>query len=241
MDGTIALIIPAHNEEEPLPRVLAEIRETLDLERFPVAVGANGCADGTVDVAREGGAVVGVTRETGYGHGCVAAIRAIRKRRQPDAYAFVAADGASDPRDILRIAEAFRAGGSLGMVLGQRRPAPDFAMTRTLENRVMGVLVGLLTGRFFRDIGPLRIISRIAYERMNPREMTYGWTIEAQVLAVRLGLPIREVAVTERRRLAGEQKVSHHSLGRSIAVAALMTRAALRARFRAPGPNSRSQ
>jgi hypothetical protein len=46
------------------------------------------------------------------------------------------------------------------------------------------------------------------FEAIAPREMTFGWTIEAQVGAAMLGASICEVPAHERRRIAGEQKVS---------------------------------
>ena len=38
--------------------------------------------------------------------------------------------------------------------------------------------------------------------------MTFGWTIEAQIAAARLRSAICEIPVNERRRIAGQQKVS---------------------------------
>jgi hypothetical protein len=36
----------------------------------------------------------------------------------------------------------------------------------------------------------------------------FGWTVEMQVKAARLGVPATEVAVSYRRRLAGDSKVT---------------------------------
>jgi hypothetical protein len=46
------------------------------------------------------------------------------------------------------------------------------------------------------------------YEALALREMTFGWTMEAQVGAAKRRATICEVSVRERRRLAGRQKVS---------------------------------
>ena len=48
--------------------------------------------------------------------------------------------------------------------------------------------------------------------------MTFGWTIEAQIAAARLGAAICEIPVTERRRIAGRQKVSGVSWRRTFAI-----------------------
>ena len=228
----IAVVVPARDEEQALPGVLAELRARLDGERFVVAVGANACSDRTAERARAAGALVAETAAGGYGHGCMAAIAAVNAAVSPAGYLFAAADGAGDPADMLRLVEVFEAQQCRGLVLGQRVRSPGFPPARWFENRVMGLMLGVLCGRFFRDIGPLRVIARDAIERIAPREMTYGWTVEAQLLAVRLGLPVSEISVGERPRVAGCQQVSGHSPGRSLEVGAAMLAAALRARLR---------
>jgi hypothetical protein len=77
-----------------------------------------------------------------------------------------------------------------------------------IANAMLGAWCGILSGRRFSDLGPLRIISRSLFERIAPREMTFGWTIEAQIAAANLQAKICELPVMERRRLAGQQKVS---------------------------------
>ena len=65
-----------------------------------------------------------------------------------------------------------------------------------------------------------------------PREMTFGWTIEPQVVAPRLGARIAQVRVTERHRLAGQQKVTGVSLRHSFKIGLAIARAGLRSRRR---------
>jgi hypothetical protein len=43
---------------------------------------------------------------------------------------------------------------------------------------------------------------------MQMREMTYGWNLEMQVKAVKLGLRVVEIPVDYRCRIGGESKVS---------------------------------
>jgi hypothetical protein len=62
--------------------------------------------------------------------------------------------------------------------------------------------------------------------------MTFGWTIEAQIGAARLGAAICEVAAGERPRLAGKQKVSGVTWQRTFAVGCRILAAGLRTRMR---------
>lgn len=229
-----AVIIPACNEEACLPQVLAELRAALDPEIFFVVVGVNASTDRTAAVALEAGALVAQTHLRGYGHGCQVAVSRAQEAAPPvDAYIFFAADGANDPQDIAALVARHEAG--VPMVLGCRtRTASNRTVMNAhyvLANRAFGLICGLLTGRFFADLGPLRLIARPLFERLELREWTYGWTIEAQIRAALLGELIEEVPVRERRRVAGEQKVSHVSWRRTLSVAVQIVAAALRTRF----------
>ena len=68
---------------------------------------------------------------------------------------------------------------------------------------------------------------------MRLREWTFGWTIEAQVMAARLDAAMTAVPVRERRRLAGQQKVSKVSWRRSLFIGWQIALAGWRAKRRA--------
>ncbi|MES2571764.1 MAG: glycosyltransferase family 2 protein [Verrucomicrobiota bacterium] len=233
-----AVIIPACNEEQALPLVLAELRALLDPDRFELVVGVNGSTDRTAQIARENGALVAETARRGYGHGCQAAIARVDagERVPVDGYLFFAADGANDPRDIALLVNRYREQQG-GMVLGCRtRKITNWSIMNfhyVMANRLFGLLCGLLTGRFFADLGPLRLIERNLFHRMQLCEWTYGWTIEAQIRAALLKARIVEVPVRERSRIAGEQKVSRVSWQRSLGVGLQIIAAGFRSRFRA--------
>ena len=229
-----AVILPACNEEPCLAQVLAELRAVLPVEQFVIAVGVNGSTDRTAELARECGAVVAERAARGYGHGCQAAIDLVEHEYPPcDGYIFVAADGANDPHDISRLVAEHRRG--IALVLGCRtRTAGNWSPSQfhyVVANRFFGALCGLLTGRPFADLGPLRLIDRELFRALALREWTYGWTVEAQIRAVRLGARIVEIPVRERGRIAGQQKVSHVSWRHTLAVAARIVAAGFRARF----------
>lgn len=207
----IALIIPACDEAACIGPVLDELLRTLDPEKFVIAVGVNGSRDETAECARSRPVLVAETRLRGYGHGCQAAIN-LTNDFFPSirAYVFCAGDGATAPSDLSRMTAAFEQG--YDFVLGSRtrrlRNWRTMTLRHMIANGLLGLWCGLLSGRHFSDLGPLRVISRRLFEEISPSEMTFGWTIEAQIAAARLQAAICEIPVTERRRIAGEQKVS---------------------------------
>ena len=234
-----ALILPACHEEATIGPVLDELRAVLDpRDGWIVAVGVNGSPDGsdrTAELARRHplAPVVAETPARGYGHGCQAAIDRIEALGlAPDAYVFFAADGANDPRDLGKLLAARRVG--FGFVLGcrtspfQRGNLATMGWSHVLANRLLGAWCGLLTGRRFRDIGPLRLIERGLFHRLGMREWTFGWTVEAQITAARLGAAMLEIPVRERPRLAGEQKVSKVNWRRTLFIGWQIARAGWR-------------
>lgn len=237
-----ALILPACHEEQTIGPVLDELFAVLDAnESWIVAVGVNGSLPGrdrTAELARRHPLqpLVAETPARGYGHGCQAAVELVEKLGlAPDAYVFFAADGANDPRDLPKLLAAHRAG--FDFVLGCRtvplraENRRSMGASHIFANRLLGAWLGLLTGRWFDDIGPLRLIERRLFHRLRLDEWTFGWTVQAQVKAVRLGATAVEIPVRERPRLAGEQKVSKVNWRRTLAIGSQIARAAWRARW----------
>jgi glycosyltransferase involved in cell wall biosynthesis len=231
----IAVILPARDEEAALAPVLAELLPHAARHGAIVAVGLNDCRDRSRAVAEAHGVIVGETKPRGYGHGCLAAIAAVHAADlQPDAYIFMAADGAHDPAELPRLLDPWRAGARL--VLGQRTSIaanwPRLGFARATFNVLLGAWAGVLSGKFYRDLGPFRLIDRQLFERIAAQETAWGWTIEPQVVAPRLGVRAVEVSVTERPRIAGEQKVTGVSLGHTLRIGLEIIRAGWRSRTR---------
>lgn len=207
----IAVIIPACNEEACIGPVLEELLSTLDPAKYVIAVGVNNSTDRTAEIARRYPVVVSETSARGYGYGCTSAIAALNAVNRPvSAYVFFAGDGASVPRDVSLVVAAYEQGYT--MVLGARTLCrsnwPVMTLSHVLANLSLGIWSGLLSGRWFTDLAPLRLIERDLFEALALEEMTFGWTIEAQIAGARLGAAICEVTASERSRMAGTQKVS---------------------------------
>ncbi|MEP6820836.1 MAG: glycosyltransferase family 2 protein [Chthoniobacterales bacterium] len=231
----IAIIIPACNEEACIGRVLEELLTVIEREKFVVAVGVNNSSDRTAEIARQYPVVVAETARRGYGHGCQAAINALEEAfPEVSAYCFMAADGASDPSDLAPLVAAYEQGFAmvLGARTGRRSNWRTMTLPNVLANYVLGSWCGVLTGRWFADLGPLRIIQRRLFDALALQEMTFGWTIEAQVGAALRNVAIIEVPAHERERLAGEQKVSGVTWRRSFSIGCRILAAGWRTRRR---------
>ena len=228
----IDVVIPALNEEASLPFVLA------DLPRPPVrrvVVADNGSRDGTVRAAHEGGAVVVPAERRGYGSACLAALDWLRRNDPPDVVVFVDADYSDHPEELPRLVAPLL-GGEADLVigsrlLGDREPGALLPQARA-GNLVACLLIRLLYGHRYTDLGPFRAARWEALERLEMADPDFGWTAEMQVKALRRGLRVVEVPVSYRRRV-GVSKITgtvsgtlragykilwtvlRHSLGRS--------------------------
>ncbi|MEP6698987.1 MAG: glycosyltransferase [Verrucomicrobiota bacterium] len=230
-----AIIIPACDEEESIGLVLDELLGVIDPEKFVVAVGVNGSSDATAIIARQRSVFVAETSARGYGYGCQRAIDLL-KQTAPSvgAYIFFAGDGASEPRDVSTLVAACEQGYNfvLGARTGRLSNWPIMRLSHVIANFALALWCGVLAGRWFTDLAPLRLIGRDLFEAIAPREKTFGWTIEAQVAAAKLGAAICEVQASERPRLAGQQKVSGVTWRRTIAIGGRIFAAGWRTRRR---------
>ena len=232
---SLAIIIPVRDEEAALGPMLDELLPHARQWNAIVAVGLNGCRDKTRDIAESRRVVIGETPVSGYGHGCLAAVNAIAASGvSPSAYIFMAGDGANDPSELSRLIEAWQNGAQLA--IGQRTCSaanwPKLGIVRACCTTILGVWAAILTGCPYYDLGPFRLIDRNLFEKIAPREITWGWTIEPQILAPRLGFRVTQVSVTERLRIAGEQKVTGVSLRNTLRIGIEILRAGWRSRVR---------
>ena len=230
-ESRVAVLLPALNEEEALPAILAGMPRWVD----QVVVADNGSTDRTSEVARAHGSEVVHEPERGYGAACLAGIQFLAQQPvPPDVLVFIDADGSDDPADIDRVIAPI-VEGEADMVLGVRRGA-DGDMGTILPharfgNRVVLGLTHLLFGESFADLPPFRAIrfSKLLELRMDDRN--WGWTLQMQIRAARHPIRMAEVEVSHRRRTEGVSKISG-SLTMSIRVGAKMFYTLARERLR---------
>lgn len=205
MQRRVSVVVPALNEAESIGSVVAampwnEIAECIVVD--------NGSSDGTAEVARAAGARV-VNSQRGYGAACAAGARAVVA--SSDVLVFLDGDGSDDVSAMSRIVGPIERG-EADFVIGSRMRGK--AEPRSLNGaqvfaaKMIGSLVRMLYGFRYTDMGPFRAIRRECLEAMGMREMTYGWNLEMQIKAVRMGLRVVEIPVDYRCRIGGESKVS---------------------------------
>lgn len=207
-DARIAVVIPALNEEAAVGGVVNTVRSVLGPRLSQVIVADNGSTDQTAEVAEAAGAIVVRELEQGYGAACLAALAVVQ--RDADIVLFVDSDGSDVLSDALRIIEPIKAGHA-DLVIGSRVAGTiePGAMTvpQRFGNWLAPLLVRAIWGARYSDLGPFRAIRRDALESLNMQDRDFGWTIEMQVRAAKLGLRTAEVATGYRRRI-GVSKIS---------------------------------
>ena len=226
-----AVLIPALNEEDALPAVL----RALPIGRLQhVVVADNGSTDGTARVARAAGAVVVREDERGYGAAClkgIAYLSALRNR--PEVLVFLDADHPENAEQLALVLDQVAHGADLvlGVRVGRDGGTGNLHAHARLGNRVVLAAVHLLFGRRFRDLPPFRAIRFDALRRLAMDDRNWGWTLQMQLRAVRMGLAIVEVQASHLPRIRGRSKISGR-LGMSLRVGAKMFFTLARERLR---------
>jgi glycosyltransferase involved in cell wall biosynthesis len=210
---SISVIIPALNEEESIGRVLAAIPTGVADEIIVVDGGSD---DGTVAIARAGGARVLHEPRRGYGRACAAGVVAARS----DIVLFLDADGADDPGQIPDLLASILAG-QADMVLGSRLAgeiAPGaMPWHQRFGNWLAAWLIRHLHGLPLTDLSPFRAVHRELLLGLEMEEMTYGWPTEMIVKAARRRWRVVETPVRYRPRLGGRSKISGTVRGTALA------------------------
>ena len=207
----IAVVMPALNEEDTVGRQVLAIRAHPDFSRLHLAqiiVVDNGSDDTTSAVAQAAGATVVCQPFRGYGAACLAGVLAANA----DVVLLMDADGSDDLDGAARVA-ALALEGRAELVMGSRTAGQREPGALTFPQHAGNALATLLLhlfcgGRRISDIGPVRALRRSDLLALDMSEMTYGWSMEMLVKAVRANYRILEVPVDYRRRIAGRSKVS---------------------------------
>ncbi len=207
----VAVLIPAFNEEDALPFVLATTPKQWVRH---IIVCDNGSTDRTAEIARLMGATVVRATRRGYGSACLAGMAYLKQLpdvEQPEVVVFLDADYADDPNDLPKVAEPVL-NGSQDLVIGSRllgeMEPGAMSLPQRFGNWLAPLLIRLFFGQRFTDLGPFRAIRWDKLQQLDVRDPDYGWTVEMQIKAALQGLRCSEVPVHYRRRVAGRSKVS---------------------------------
>jgi glycosyltransferase involved in cell wall biosynthesis len=226
----VAAVIPTLNEAATIANVVAGIPREVVQETI---VADGGSTDGTADIARAAGARV-VQAGRGYGAACAAGAAAAGGGC--GIILFLDGDGA-DRADLAELLVTPVRDGTHDFVIGSRvrgeREPGSISWHQVAAGRLAGWLITALYGVRYTDMCAFRAIRRDALERLDLREMGYGWNIEMQMKAARAGLRVLEVPVAYRRRAGGESKVAGSLRGSIRAgwrIVVVIARVALRGR-----------
>jgi glycosyltransferase involved in cell wall biosynthesis len=203
---TIAVIIPAFNEEQSIGKVINAISTHL-VQRIIVV--NNGSTDNTVKVAESAGAIVLTENRKGYGWACLAGIDFLRNN-PPEIVVFLDGDFSDFPEEIPVVIQPILKE-EMDMVIGSRvlgkREKGSLMPQQIAGNWLATRLIKLFYGASFTDLGPFRAVKFDKLLALEMSDKTYGWTIEMQLKAAKKKYRFCEVPVNYKKRI-GVSKVS---------------------------------
>jgi len=203
----VAVIIPALNEENSIGKVIDEIPAIVE----EIIVVDNGSSDATGKVAGSSGATVLFESRNGYGYACLKGMEYLKsKEHKPGIVVFIDGDYSDYPEEMGKIVQPLH-DDILDMVIGSRalgnREQGSMTLPQIFGNWLATRLIWLFYNERFTDLGPFRAIKYDTLIDLNMEDRTYGWTVEMQLKAAKLGFRCGEVPVSYRKRI-GFSKVS---------------------------------
>jgi len=183
-----AVLIPCFNEAATIAKVIGDFRAVLP--EAVIHVYDNNSTDGTAEVARRSGAVVGCEPRQGKGH----VVRRMFRDVEADIYVLVDGDATYDAASLPRLVDALLAGAD--MVVGARLGTEAAAYRRGHQfgNRTLTRVVGGIFRRKMRDVlSGYRVMSR-RFVKSFP-VLSTGFEIETELTVHALGLDLSIVEI----------------------------------------------
>ncbi|NRA70006.1 MAG: glycosyltransferase family 2 protein [Gammaproteobacteria bacterium] len=210
----IAVVIPALNEQhaigivvESLLLLQAEQQQVIDC----VMVCDNGSTDYTAKVAIDAGAQVVRQTTPGYGIACLTAIAHLPPC---DIVLFVDGDDSCWAEQAIPLLTGVVNGDDLAIgsrTLGIIEPGA-LTTPQRFGNWLAARLIKLFWQYQVSDLGPFRAIRYSSLQKLNMRDLTFGWTVEMQIKAIIGQMQINEYAVDSKIRI-GQSKISGTLVG----------------------------
>jgi glycosyltransferase involved in cell wall biosynthesis len=198
-DARIAVLVPCYNEQAAIGKVVADFREALP--HATIYVYDNLSSDRTVEVAEAAGATV--RRELRRGKGNV--VRRMFADLEADIYVLVDGDDTYDASAAPALIEKLIAEG-LDIVSGRREAtgADAYRLGHVLGNRMLTGLTALMFSVRLGDmLTGYRVMSRRFVKSFPFTAEGFGVETELTVHAVRLRMPMAEVATRYKERPVG--------------------------------------
>ena len=203
----VSVIIPVLNEEKAIAKVIDDIPQELVQE---IIVVDNGCSDNTAEIARDHGAKVISEPRKGYGSACLAGLAAVECA---DIIVFIDGDYSDDPTELSLLIKPIQEN-QADFVIGSRKPSEKGALLPQARfgNKLATFLIKTFYGVKYTDLGPFRAIRQSQLSALNMQDQTYGWTVEMQLKAAKMGIRVQEIPVSYRKRI-GTSKISGTLIG----------------------------
>ena len=203
----IDVIIPAFNEEKSISSVIQDIPEFVR----EVIVCNNNSTDNTRTEAERVGATVLDEPQKGYGAACLKGMSYIAEKEiKPDVVVFLDGDYSDYPQEMSSLIQPIKEEG-YDMVIGSRALGDlergSMQIQQIFGNWLATTLIKMIYGYKFTDLGPFRAVAYDKLLEINMQDRDFGWTVEMQVKAAKLGMKCTEVPVSYRKRI-GVSKVS---------------------------------
>lgn len=205
----IKVIIPAYNEANSIANVINDIPNIVD----EIIVVNNNSTDDTAKNASQSGATVLFESQKGYGYACLKGMAYIARFdtvQRPDIIVFLDGDYSDYPEELTKIIEPILKD-NVDFVIGARvkrlREQGSMTPQQVFGNWLATLLMKLMFGSKFTDLGPFRAIKYDQLLALNMEDKTYGWTVEMQLKALKQKLSYVEIPMTYRNRI-GVSKVS---------------------------------
>jgi len=189
----IKVIIPAHNEQDSIASVLAEIPSVVS----EILVINNNSTDNTATVAEKAGATVLTENSKGYGYACLKGMEYIASQNEkPDILVFLDGDYSDYPEELTKIIAPILHE-NIDFVVGARVPdlreKDSVTPQQIFGNWLACSLMKLFFKATFTDLGPFRAIKYDKLLALNMVDKTYGWTVEMQLKALKTNLSYIEI------------------------------------------------
>ena len=205
----VSIVIPARNEEETLPAVLADLNKvipTLTGWETEVIVVNDRSTDRTVEVAKAGGARVvdNTKRLSGKGVALTTGFEA----STGDVICMLDADYSHRAEELPLFLEAIQRP-NVGLVIGSRvvGGSEEYHHVRAMGNVFLSAALGLATGRYLSDaLNGYKCFKRDVYSVQGLHSRNFEIEIEIIANTLRRGYKIVEVSSHERARAGGEMK-----------------------------------
>ena len=196
---TIAVIIPCHNEELSIGRVVTAFRA--ELPGAMVYVFDNNSIDRTIEVARAAGAKVRGEPLRGKGH----VVRRAFADVEADIYVLVDGDDTYDAASAPAMVDLLVARG-LDMVTGKRIPKAGTAYRRghRFGNRLLtGIVQAVFAKRVSDMLSGYRVFSRRFVKSFPALSAGFETETEFTVHALELNMPLGEIETPYNERVPG--------------------------------------